>query len=173
VPVLHLIRHAKSSWDDPALADEQRPLARRGIRDAGRMADHLAEVELRPQLVLCSSAVRAQQTLDLLRPALGGATVHVEPDLYAAGADELLGRLQSVPAACASVLAVGHNPGFHDLAVKLVGTGSQRDRLAAKFPTCALASLELTDGGWADLGAGGAALVRYVTPRDLRREHGT
>ncbi len=101
---LHLLRHAKSSWEDQTLADEERPLAPRGIRDARRLARHLSGLGVEAGLVLCSSAVRARQTLDLLTPSLGETPVQIEEALYAAPAAVLLERLQTLPESVSSVL---------------------------------------------------------------------
>src|SRR4029450_3931458 len=81
---LYLLRHAKSSWADPTLPDHERPLARRGRRDAKRIAKHLVRLGIQPQLVLCSSAERTRETFDRVRSALGAAsTVSLEAQLYA------------------------------------------------------------------------------------------
>jgi phosphohistidine phosphatase len=93
---LFLLRHAKSSWDDPALPDHERPLAPRGLRDAKRIAKHVGRLGITPELVLCSTAVRTQQTLDLLRPKVGEVTVQVEEQLYGASSETLLKRIRSV-----------------------------------------------------------------------------
>ena len=93
---LYLLRHAKSSWDDPALPDHERPLAPRGLRDAKRIAKHVGRLGITPELVLCSTAVRTQQTLDLLRPKVGEVTVQVEEQLYGASSETLLKRIRSV-----------------------------------------------------------------------------
>ena len=114
---IYLLRHAKSSWADPSLPDRERPLAPRGRRDAKRIASHLREGRVEPELVLCSSAARASQTLELVRRALGAATVRLEDGLYAASAEELLERLRTVPEDVASVLLIGHNPGLQDVAL--------------------------------------------------------
>ncbi len=165
---LYLLRHAKSSWSDPTLADRERPLAPRGRRDAGRVAAHLAAAGIRPVLVLCSAAVRTRETLEALRPALGpAAEVRLEPGLYAASAGELLSRLQAVPADVDSVMVIGHNPGLHDLALALASGGSELERLEQKFPTAALATLVLPRGTWAQLSDGGAVLAAYVVPKQL------
>ena len=163
---VHLLRHAKSSWDEAELADRERPLAPRGRRDAARMADQLAELDAPPNLVLCSSAVRTQQTLELVRPALGQAAVEVSDDLYGADAGHLLARLGELPDEIGSVLVIGHNPGMQDLALELAAGGAQRPQLEAKFPTCALATLEF-QGRWGDLAAGACQLTGFVVPREL------
>ncbi len=165
---LHLLRHAKSSWSDPALADHARPLSRRGRRDGARIAAYARRAGIEPELVLCSSAVRTLETLELLRPALAaGATVSVEDELYTAPAPRLLARLHEVPDTTASVLLIGHNPGLEELALLLASPGGELDRLAEKFPTAALATLELPGTSWRRLAAGEAVLAAYVVPREL------
>jgi phosphohistidine phosphatase len=163
---LYLLRHAKSSWDNPALTDRERPLAPRGLRDAKRIAKHMGRVGITPAVVLCSSAVRTQETLDLLRPALADVAVQVEEQLYGASSETLLERVRSVPDELGSVLLIGHNPGLQDLALVLASSGAELERLEAKFPTAALATLALRD--WSTLSPGDAELVAYVVPKQLR-----
>lgn len=164
---LYLLRHAKSSWDDPTLPDRERPLAPRGRRDAKRIAKHLVRLEIEPELVLCSSAERTRETLELLRPALG-ANVLVEDELYAASSDELLERVRLVPESAASAMLIGHNPGLQQLAVTLASAGADLGRLQAKFPTAALATLTLADRPWSRLEPADAELAAYVVPKELR-----
>jgi phosphohistidine phosphatase len=167
VRTLYLLRHAKSSWDDPGLADHERPLAPRGRRDGERVAEYLGREEIEPELVLCSSAARAQETLELVRPALGSSTVFVEDELYAASSDRLLARIRLVPEEVASVMVIGHNPGLEELALGLASTGDELGRLEEKFPTAALATLVLSPA-WAALAPGDATLAAYVVPKQLR-----
>jgi phosphohistidine phosphatase len=167
VRALYLLRHAKSSWADPTLSDDERPLAPRGRRDAKRIAEHLRRRGLEPELVLCSSAARARETLELLRPALGSSTVEVEVELYAASSDELLARIRLVPDAVASVMLIGHNPGVQQIALVLASTGDELERLEAKFPTAALATLTLAKA-WSRLEPADATLAAYVVPKQLR-----
>jgi phosphohistidine phosphatase len=164
---LYLFRHAKSSWSDQTLADRMRPLAPRGRRDAKRIAEHVLELGIVPELVLCSSAERTRETLELLRPSLGAATVSLEDDLYAASADELLDRLHAVPEAVASVMLIGHNPGLQNLALLLASAGPDTRRLEAKFPTAALAALALPNISWTGLSRADAVLTAYVVPKQL------
>jgi len=161
-------RHAKSSWNNAYLADFDRPLAPRGRRAAEAMAGHLAGLDP-PALVLCSSARRAQDTLDYARPHLpDGTDVKIEDDLYGAPAPFLLARLRRVPAPTPSVLLIGHNPGLEDI---VRGLGRQGDpeliaRVRTKFPTGALATLTFP-GDWATLAAADATLEAFVVPADL------
>jgi phosphohistidine phosphatase len=166
---LWLLRHAKSSWDDPGLPDRLRPLAPRGVRAAGAVERHLRATAVAPDLVLCSPARRAVQTWEGVAPGVPpGTPVHIDESVYDADGGELLARLREVPAPVASVLLIGHNPAVQDLAVDLVGAGDAtlRERLVAKFPTGAVATLEVP-GDWRDLDRGAATLLAFVVPREL------
>ena len=134
------------------------------------MAEHTRSAALRPELVLCSSARRTRETLEVLRPALGEEVeVLVEDGLYGAGAGRLLDRLHRIPAAVDSVLLIGHNPGLHDLALELTGDGEEDavDMLRVKLPTGALAQLDVNVTDWSQLAPGQAYLARLVVPRTL------
>lgn len=163
---LLLLRHAKSSWDDPSLADRDRPLAPRGHKAAERMAEHLRSGAVAVDLVLCSPALRTTETLEHVGRAFGDAEIVFEEGLYGASDLELLDRLRRVPRGAEGVALIGHNPGVQDLALDLAGGGEDLQRLRAKFPTGAVAVLEF-DGGWAELAEGGGRLVAFVTPKDL------
>ena len=166
--VLYLLRHAKSSWADPELADHDRPLAPRGRRAARAIADHLREQRVEPALVLCSSARRARETLKPLLRAFGGKTeVHFEPGLYAATVEELLERLRSVAEQTPSVMLVGHNPGLQELGLLLARPGPRRDALGRRFPTGALAIVDLDVTGWHQATGGSGELTSLILPREL------
>lgn len=111
---LYLLRHAKSSWDDPSLADHDRPLAPRGRKASKRIAKHVRNEKIRPDLVLCSSSARTQATLERIRPELG-KKVQIELDdvVYMATPPELVERLRTVAGGVESVMIIGHNPGFN------------------------------------------------------------
>jgi phosphohistidine phosphatase len=166
---LWLLRHAKSSWDDPDLPDRLRPLAPRGVRAAGAMARHLRAAAVAPDLVLCSPARRAVQTWEGVAAGVPPDTaVEIDEAIYHADADELFDRLRDVRSRIRSVLLVGHNPGLQDLAVDLVGSGDVglRERLLTKFPTGALATIDVP-GDWHDLTWGAASVLALVVPREL------
>jgi phosphohistidine phosphatase len=167
VRTLFLLRHAKSSWADPALSDYDRPLAPRGTRAATRVASHLRSEGVRPELVLCSSARRARQTPEVLKPAIGDdAKVQVIDDLYGADALDILNLLRSVESEVASVMVLGHNPGLQNLAIELAGAGNEAAlaQLKTKFPTAALATLDLGSTGWDGLGPGRTYLASLALP---------
>jgi phosphohistidine phosphatase len=160
---LYLLRHAKSSWDEP-LADVDRPLAPRGRKAAKRIAEHVEREGIRPDLVICSTAVRARQTLERVAPALGEPEVTFDERLYGASEGQLLVRLREVPASVGSVLLVGHNPATAQLLALLAGSGAP---LPAEVPTGALASLSFRADAWSELEPGGASLDAFVVPREL------
>lgn len=168
VKTVYLLRHAKSSWDDPDLADHERPLAPRGERVTPRVAAHLRVEGLAPDAILCSSAVRTRQTLALLGDAVPAhAAVHVEDGLYAASAHTVLDRLRALPDNVEAPMVIGHNPGLQQLAILLAGSGPALGRLRRKFPTAALAVLRAPVRHWKDLAVDGAELVALVRPKDL------
>src|SRR5450755_1890570 len=133
---LLLLRHAKSSWEDPGLDDHDRPLAPRGRRAAKRIGTYLRDERIAISVVLCSSAARAQETLSRLK-LCGEPTIEVDAALYGATADELLQRVRSLPDVGGTALLIGHNPAMQDLALALVD-GDLADR---RFPTAALAQV--------------------------------
>jgi phosphohistidine phosphatase len=164
---LYLLRHAKSSWDEPELSDHDRPLAPRGRRATGRLAEHLSREGISPDLVLCSSARRARATFDGIAPMLGGEVeVQVEAGLYGASAGDLIDRLHAIPDAVESAMLVGHNPTIQSLALSLAATGEQLEAVMQKYPTGALATLTF-ESSWPELGPGDAQLVAFVRPKDL------
>jgi phosphohistidine phosphatase len=167
---LYLLRHAKSSWKEEGLADRERPLAPRGIRAAQDMASHMRGAGVRPALVLCSPARRTRETLDLVAAGVAGPFESLlEEELYGATAFDLLNRLKRVATTTRSVMVIGHNPGLEELAINLAGDG-EGDALAqlrSKFPTAALATFDLADTAWSELGRGQAYLAALTLPRAL------
>ena len=167
MPTLYLLRHAKSDWSDLTLPDERRPLSPRGCRDARLLAAQLRRAHIEPDLILCSTAQRTRETLELLLAELGHSEVHLESDLYGASAATLLERLHEVPKQVSSAMLIGHNPGLQDLAVWLTSPGGRRRSLEAKFPTAALATITLPKNSWTKLRKARGHLTDYTTPRQL------
>ncbi len=164
---LYLLRHAKSSWKDERLADHDRPLAGRGRRAAKAIGRHLREQGVDPELVLCSSARRARETLEGVEASLGRGAIRIEPGLYGASPAELLALINGIVASIRSVMVIGHNPALEQLALLLARRGSTVQELEAKFPTGALATLAFRGSGWAALDHGTADLIGFIRPRDL------
>jgi phosphohistidine phosphatase len=165
---LFILRHAKSSWDDPGLADHERPLAPRGRRAVEAIAAHVNAAGIAPELVLCSSARRTRETLEGV--AVGGEHV-IESDLYGASCEEVLERLHRVPEEVGSVMLVGHNPTLQALVLRLSDGDAAADashlaEVRRKFPTGALATLTF-DGTWEELSPRSARLASYVRPKSL------
>ena len=182
---LILLRHAKSDWPD--VPDRDRPLAKRGRRDAPRIGRWLHEHGYQPDVVVVSAATRTRQTWDLVAPELGGLpAVHFEPRAYAASALTLLYLAQELPDRYRTALLIAHNPGLSELATSLAGPpestmaagppGSDRatgpavkdngPRAAISLPTAAVAVFEFT-GDWPSLTPGHARLINLTTPADL------
>ena len=162
---LYLLRHAKSSWDDPSLDDFDRPLSKRGRKAAPLIGRYMAEHGWQPDLALISPAVRARNTWELVSAELRAPVeTRFEPTIYMAEPDALLALLRETDT-LRSVILVGHNPGLEQLAAILAGPGSDpqaRARMAEKFPTAALARFEV-----AAMEPDGATLTDFIRPRDL------
>jgi phosphohistidine phosphatase len=163
---LLLIRHAKSSWDEPSLPDRNRPLAKRGRKAAERIGVHLRREGVRPDVVLCSPSTRTRETLELLR--FRRADISFPSELYGASAHELLENVSAVGDDAELVAVIGHNPGMQDLAVQLAGNDAVAGavRLRERFPTCAVATFDI-EGTWRDLTPERSRLASFVVPRDL------
>jgi phosphohistidine phosphatase len=176
---LLLLRHAKSAWPDE-VADQDRPLARRGRRDAPVAGRWLRQAGYVPDHVLCSTARRARETWQLAEQELVvRPPVVYEPGVYIASARSLLHIVRRQPPSARTVVVVGHDPSLPELALELAAGSDHPDRRAAarppgaplgrmqaKFPTAAIAVLELT-ASWAELWPGQAHLANFVTPRDM------
>lgn len=167
---LILLRHAKSSRDDPELVDHDRPLNKRGRRSAPAIATWLAERGHRPDTVLCSSARRAQETAELLRQGFPDLPEpEVERELYHAAPGPLRARLARLGDGCRSAMAIGHEPGLGALAHQLTDGRAEPGcaRAFEHFPTAAAAVIALDIDGWAALDRATGTLVDFAVPREL------
>lgn len=166
---LLIMRHAKSSWDAAGAADFERPLSRRGRRDAPLMGRWLAERGLRPDWLVSSPAERARQTTLAVCAALGLSedAVHWEPAVYAADLDTLLEILGGCPAQSALVMLVGHNPGLERLVRYLTGDSIPTAAILKPMPTAAIAVMRMPMD-WSDLGYATAELETLMRPRTLK-----
>lgn len=168
---LSLLRHAKSSWNNPTLPDRDRPLATRGVTDAPLMGRAMTERGIEPDLVLCSSARRTRDTLALVLPELKvEPKVVYEDALYHASAAEMLEMMHGVQPGASRLMLVGHNPEIHALALDLVGSGPKhyRDRLKEKYPTAGLVVINFSSGNWKGVTVNSGSLNLFLTPKDLR-----
>jgi phosphohistidine phosphatase len=158
---LTIVRHAKSSWSEPGLSDFDRPLNRRGERDAPEMGRRLAERGSEPDLIVSSSAARARATAEVLARAIGHdpAAVELREDLYLASVDQLLRVLRSLPETRDHVLLVAHNPGLTALVNLLSGIDLEN------LPTCGVAELDLELDSWSQLRPGAAVRARLDFPK--------
>ncbi|MFM9134126.1 MAG: SixA phosphatase family protein [bacterium] len=163
---LILLRHAKSAYP-PGVADHDRPLAPRGQADAPAAGRWLAEVHPEIDAVVLSPARRTRETWALVSDEAREPWPEpvVEPRVYEAEARTLLDVVRALPPSASKALVIGHNPGLEDLAIVLAGDADPEAlrRLALKFPTSAIAVVEVT-GEWADLPRG-ARLSRVEVPR--------
>lgn len=171
---LVLLRHAKSAWPD--VADHERPLARRGRRDAPVAGRWLRAAGQVPDRVVCSTAMRARQTWQLAAAELGASPrVSFDQRVYGAAAGELLDLARETGPRTRTLLIVGHDPAMQELALALAsaraGDAGALGRVRFKFPTAAIAILEFS-GTWQGLGPDQAQLTAFVVPRDLHAGSG-
>ena len=159
---LLLLRHAKSSWDNPSQNDFDRPLADRGERDAPRMGRALKERGPAPDLIVSSPAVRARQTVEAVINAAGfTAPLQFDQSIYDASLPDLMSVIRSLPDSSSTVLMVGHNPGFEGLVYRLSGASE-------RMPTAGLAAIEFPVDRWQDVEDGQGKLLWHLIPRQLR-----
>jgi phosphohistidine phosphatase len=166
---LIVMRHAKSAWDTDAPTDFERPLSKRGRKDAPRMGEWLAGEGLIPDLVVTSPAERARTTAERVLRAMGAgmAAVRDERRIYDASLTNLLAVLAECPKAARRVLLVGHNPGLESLVLYLAGDVLPELGWRKVFPTAAVAHFRMPDD-WTSLGPGAGSLASLVKPKMLK-----
>jgi phosphohistidine phosphatase len=167
---LAVLRHAKSSWKDRELDDFERPLNGRGQRAARRMGREMAERGMTFDFILASPAVRVRQTIDGVKEGHGlDAPIRFEPRIYMARVAELLELIGTIPDDAHSALLVGHNTSAERLVIKLAEDDERglHKRVEEKFPTAALAVIELPINNWSDLEPESGRLVELIYPADL------
>jgi phosphohistidine phosphatase len=167
---LLLLRHAKSSWDTPGLADLERPLAPRGRRTAPLVAQLMVKRRWVPDVVLCSQAERVRETWQLMAALLGEQIpVKTLRTIYPGAPSRLLMTLRRAPDEAKTLLLIGHNPGLGALATSLCGAGSKKtlEKMSAKFPTAGLAVIDFDVEHWSEVAAGAGRLEAFVRPKDL------
>jgi phosphohistidine phosphatase len=165
---LWILRHAKSAWDTQADTDFERPLAKRGIKDAPRMGKWMHEHKMIPDFIISSPAERARQTTLAICAKLGIKPKHIQWDerVYEAGVETLLSVLADCPKQAEKVLLVGHNPGLEELVEFLCEKMPRRTTSGKLLTTGALAQVELNNK-WKNLTAGSASLVEIIRPKEI------
>jgi phosphohistidine phosphatase SixA len=167
VRLVYLFRHAEAEPGGPDVEDVDRPLTARGASDARRMQRYVRLADAQPDLVLCSAALRARQTLDAVQPMLGEqAAVRYGHDLYQADAEAILGHLRQVDPEALRVMIVGHNPAVRELAARLAGPAVAASRLD-RFPAGSFAILLFRGESWSDLADASCELHSVVGPADI------
>jgi phosphohistidine phosphatase len=168
---LILLRHAKSSWDDPDLADFDRPLGERGIRTAPLLGKEMAARRWLPDKAIVSSALRTRDTWRMISAEWPNfrPLVSFSDDIYEAPSEKILKVIRGTEEAIETLLVVGHNPGLEHLGKLLASRDSAEKamrRLNRKFPTGALARFTFY-GPWAELDFASATLTHCVKPKDI------
>ena len=167
---LLLLRHAKSSWDEPGLADFDRPLNARGRQAAPLVGRYMVENALQPARVLSSTARRARETLALILPILDAEmTIDLTRDLYDSIEADYVTAIQAVTGGESPLMVVGHNPAMEDTAHRLVGESEPGliGEMERKYPTGALAVIDFDVPAWSKIAPGTGVLKDFVQPRGL------
>ncbi|HEX7722333.1 MAG TPA: histidine phosphatase family protein [Pyrinomonadaceae bacterium] len=161
--ILLLLRHAKSSRDDTALRDFDRPLNDRGKDDAKLIGRFMREGSISPDLVISSPAKRARRTTELMLKSAGlDINVAFDERIYEADVHRLLAVVSQIEPVSNVVMLIGHNPGFEDLVEVLAGR-------TERLPTASLAQIDLAVEEWNKVRAGAGKLKWLVTPKDLKK----
>lgn len=170
---LSLLRHAKSSWSEDDLSDYDRPLNKRGKTAAPAMGNYIAQNNLQPDLILCSPAKRARETMNLMLKAFPTEPeIRFEDTLYHASPRVILEHVQAYGMDYPHILVIGHNPGFHAFALRMTKSASPKDMTALleNYPTAALAVLDLDAPSWNQVKEGEAHLRLFMMPKALPEE---
>lgn len=172
---LTLLRHAKSTWDDPVARDFDRPLNKRGRRAAQTVGREMRAQGLIFDQVIASPAVRVKETLEGIADGYGRS---LDPEfdqrVYLASTATLIEIVHEAADECGALLIVGHNPGLEALALLLTQEGSDgfRAEIATKYPTATLVEISFPADGWAQVAEGTGTITRFIRPRDLDPELG-
>jgi phosphohistidine phosphatase len=161
---LYLVRHAKSSWDDESLSDFDRPLNKRGKRDAPQMGEHLKRVRLaNPNVIITSPALRARDTGGILADVLGydPARIIWEERIYGGDVSDLLTIIRHIDHDCLEAMLIGHNPGLTNLAEVLSG------EKVGNMPTCGVFCMDFNVLGWHLIDCGLGKKVFFDVPKQI------
>jgi len=171
--ILTLLRHAKSTWDDPVARDFDRPLNERGRRAARTIGREMRAQGLEFDQVIASPAVRVIETLADVEHGYGQPlNPAFDKRIYLASKETLLDIVQSADEGAERLLIVGHNPGLETLAMLLTRGEGLRAEVAIKYPTATLAEISLPVERWSEVEEGVGTIARFTRPRDLDPELG-
>lgn len=158
---LYLVRHAKSDWNSDVATDHERPLNKRGLHDAPMMGKRLADMGIRPDLIICSSATRAWSTAQLIASETGyhKNNIQIAAEIYGAGLHDLEAVVHGLDSSLHQVMLVGHNPVITTLVNWL------SDASIINIPTCGIATLQIASDSWEDFTQAAVELVQYDYPK--------
>jgi phosphohistidine phosphatase len=168
---LILLRHAKAEKAEPGMSDRDRALNARGRSDAARMGAYLSQHGLAPDRSIVSPARRTRETWEAAAAAFSPAPpVSYDERLYNARTETILAVIREAGGLARTLLLIGHNPGVHESACRLIAAGEveARERLNEGLPTAGLVVIDFAGENWKTLHAEGGRLERFVTPRSLR-----
>ncbi|MCW9033432.1 MAG: histidine phosphatase family protein [Alphaproteobacteria bacterium] len=170
---IYLLRHAKSDWGNPALGDHDRVLNGRGVEAANLMGEMIEKEKFIPDVILCSSAARTRETLDLVQAKLSKQPpVFFDEALYLASPALMLNFFHNLSDEFNSAMMIAHNPGTEELATALTAFGSPvaRMSLANKYPTAALSIIFAEINNWADLKTDCNRLAAFIRPKYIEQD---
>ena len=165
---LFLLRHAEAGVAAPGMTDFDRPLAPRGRRSASLIGSYMRRLDYRPDIALCSPAVRTVETWSMVRETLGGVPVEEFPDeFYNADPTTLFAAMRALDDRHRSAILIGHNPGVLTLALELLGRSVTVANPFGTYPPAALAAFELDTENWRDIAPGKSRLLGFTRPKEL------
>ena len=171
---LILMRHSKSSWDNSYKDDFDRPLNSRGRENAQMVAKHIHSWGFKPELTLCSSALRCKQTLELIIPYFP-KKMHIRylDELYLAPERAILEIIKSIKLSIDQMLVIGHNPGLSDLSQSLIYSSNKKNDYSEtqQFPTSAASIFEMSINNWVNFKLSESKIIDFVTPKNLMEKN--
>jgi len=156
---IYFIRHAKSSWEDPSLRDFDRPLNKRGKRDAPKMARYLKDLQVQPDLIISSPAKRAKSTARFFQKELGNPPIALETEIYEASTLDIFHVVQTIEEQYSLVFIFGHNPTFTSIANQFT------DELITNVPTCGIVKIECNINSWKEFDRAHGKLTAFYYPK--------
>jgi phosphohistidine phosphatase len=169
VKTLYLLRHAKAEAGNKILSDMDRPLSPRGREACAVIGNYMTDKHYKPDLVLCSSSKRTQETFELVWQGKEQPKIQFEKRLYLATAEEIIASLHMLDEETHCVLVIGHNPGMHHVALLLSEEKLTENRhaLELKYPTGSLTALNFDCNNWQGIMPGEGKIQDFITPDDL------